>query len=287
MARVNVTVKELQVRGVRCPVRCAGREGAPETVVFLHGNPGSSEDWADLLPSVGQLARAVAPDLPGYGRAGRPWPFDYGVPSYVAHVRELLDQLGIRRAHWVLHDLGGVWGLAFAAAYPSMVESLTLINVGVLPGYRWHKFARVWRTPGLGELSQLLASRATFGWLVSAENPRPLPRPFVDRMYADMDRGSRRATLAIYRSIADIGALSLECGHKLAPHRIPALVLWGTGDKMLDHAKYADAQRQFFDVEAVHRLERCGHWPFIDEPDRVRQLIVSFLGTRFARATRS
>jgi pimeloyl-ACP methyl ester carboxylesterase len=277
---VLVRIEDLEVLGVRCPVRIAGRDDARETVVFLHGNPGSSEDWLGLLPSVGELARAIAPDLPGYGRAARPWPFPYDVPSYVEHVRALLEQLGVRRAHWVLHDLGGVWGLAFAAAYPSMVESLTLINIGVLPGYRWHKFARLWRTRWLGELSQLLASRATFGWLVSSENPRPLPRAFIDRMYADMDRGSRRATLAVYRSIADIGALSLECGQKLAPHRLPALVLWGTGDRMLDHELYADAQRRFFDVQAVHRLERCGHWPFIDEPDEVRELILTFLRAR-------
>jgi pimeloyl-ACP methyl ester carboxylesterase len=264
-------------------VRFAGPDEARETVVFLHGNPGSSEDWADLLPSVGERARAIAPDLPGYGRAGRPWPFDYGVPSYVAHVRALMDQLGVERAHWVLHDLGGVWGLAFAAAYPEMIASLTLINIGVLPGYRWHKFARLWRTPWLGELSQLFASRTLFGWLVSGENPRPLPRAFIDRMFADMDRGSRRATLAIYRSISDIGGLSAECGRKLAPHRIPAVVLWGTGDRMLSHEVYADRQREFFDVQAVHRLEGCGHWPFIDEPARVRELILSFLGPRLGQ----
>ena len=73
------------------------------------------------------------------------------------------------------------FSLAWAMAHPEQVGSLTLLNTGALPGYRWHKFARIWRTPLLGELFQLTATRAAYRHLINADNPKPLPAAFIDR----------------------------------------------------------------------------------------------------------
>lgn len=58
----------------------------------------------------------------------------------------------------VAHDFGGPWALAWAARNPDVLASATLINTGVLIGYRWHRYARVWRTPVLGEVFRATAS---------------------------------------------------------------------------------------------------------------------------------
>lgn len=70
---------EVVVDGVRSPVIQRGLQDATEAVVFVHGNPGPSSDWIDLLGRVGSFARAIAPDLPGYGRADKPRDFNYSV----------------------------------------------------------------------------------------------------------------------------------------------------------------------------------------------------------------
>ena len=62
----------LTVDGLRTPVIEAGPDVASEAVVFLHGNPGSSSDWADLVARTGEFGRAVAFDMPGFGRADKP-----------------------------------------------------------------------------------------------------------------------------------------------------------------------------------------------------------------------
>jgi pimeloyl-ACP methyl ester carboxylesterase len=275
------------VGGVRSSVREIGpiaardREhaGASEAVVFVHGNPGSSEDWVDLMTRVGTFARAVAPDMPGFGKAERPRSFEYTVDGFARHLGGLIDRLGVDRAHLVLHDFGGPWGLAWAAEHLDRVASLTLIDVGVMPGYRWHKFARVWRTPVVGELTQLVTTRGAFRLALSADNPRPLPRAFLDRMYDDMDWGMRRAILALYRATDDLGELSRRVTHRPDFRKVPTLVVWGTGDAYLP-VRYAEEQRRYFDVVEVDLFERCGHWPFIDEPDRVGDAITSFLRPR-------
>ena len=271
----SISTRNLTIDGVRSLVRTSGAGEGDQAVVLLHGNPGSSEDWLDLLAAIGEFSRAIAPDMPGYGKADRSREFDYTVAGYARHFSGLLRGLGVRRAHLVLHDFGGPWGLAWAAEHSEAVASLTLINVGILPGYRWHKYARIWRTPVLGELFQISATRPAFRFLLNADNPRRFPDAFVDRMFDDADWGMKRAVLKLYRATPDLDGLSRNLGEALKPLTLPTLVLWGDGDKYLP-ASYAEVQKRYFNAE-VHVMPGCGHWPMIDEPDHVRDLVIPFL----------
>ena len=106
-SEVSISTLEVSVRGVRSPVLTAGPPDGTEAVVFVHGNPGPADDWRELLTRAGELGRAIAPDMPGYGRADKPKDFSYSIDGYAEHLAALLDQLGITRAHIVAHDFGG------------------------------------------------------------------------------------------------------------------------------------------------------------------------------------
>jgi pimeloyl-ACP methyl ester carboxylesterase len=95
----SLRVSQVRVSGVRSPVLEAGPPGADEAVVFVHGNPGSSQDWVDLAQAVGAFGRAVAIDMPGFGQADKPPDFNYTVEGYARHLESALEQLGVRRAH--------------------------------------------------------------------------------------------------------------------------------------------------------------------------------------------
>jgi pimeloyl-ACP methyl ester carboxylesterase len=280
-ARASALVRnEPLVDGLRTPILHAGDPAADEAVVFVHGNPGSGEDWRALLVGVGAYARALAPDMPGFGRADKPPAgFDYTVEGYAHHLRALLDIHGVRRAHLVGHDFGGPWMLTWAAMQPHRVASVTLINSGVLLGYRWHALARIWRTPLLGELFQATTTRPAFRLLLKLGNPRGLPRDFVERMFDDYDAGTRRAVLRLYRATSHPDRAALALQQTLVPHRIPALVVWGRADPYIP-PRQAELQRQTFDVKRVVMLERSGHWPFADDPDAVAAAVLPFLRAR-------
>jgi pimeloyl-ACP methyl ester carboxylesterase len=64
----TLTQTILTVDGIRSPLLQAGPPQATEAVVFVHGNPGSSQDWARLVERTGRLARAVAWTTRGSGR---------------------------------------------------------------------------------------------------------------------------------------------------------------------------------------------------------------------------
>jgi pimeloyl-ACP methyl ester carboxylesterase len=176
----------------------------------------------------------------------------------------------------VLHDFGGPIGLAWAATEPDRLASITLIDTGVLPGYRWHRLARIWRTPVLGELFQRITTRRAFRAALNRAEPRGLPRAFVDRMYDHYDGRTRRAVLRLYRATGDPSANARELAQLLGPRDVPALVVWGEHDAYLP-ASFARRQRDAFPSADVHVLPASGHWPHVDAAETVERLLMSFL----------
>lgn len=274
--------RELIVDGVRTPYLEAGPIESPEAVVFVHGNPGSGEDWRSLMSQVGGFARALAPDMPGFGQADKPKDFEYTVAGYARHLGAWLAQLGVMRAHLVLHDFGGPWGLAWASTDPGKAASVVLINTGILAGYRWHYLARIWRAPVVGEIFHATTTRPAFRLLLKHGNPRGLPRAFLDRMYDDYDRGTRRAILKLYRATSEPGRDALELSRALHPLKLPALVVWGRHDPYLSYL-YAARQRETFPDAQVVVLDDSGHWPFVDNPEAVAETVIPFLKTTLSQ----
>ncbi|MGH2886387.1 MAG: alpha/beta fold hydrolase [Solirubrobacteraceae bacterium] len=264
------------IDGLVTPVSSVGDADSTEGVVFVHGNPGSRRDWDDLLSRVAPFARAVAIDMPGFGGAERPRDFDYTVEGCARFLGSALDQLGIERAHLVLHDFGGPWGLEWAIGDPERLASAVLINTGVLVDYHWHYLAKIWRTPVAGEAFQATTTRSGLRMALRHGNPRGLPRAFVDRMYDHSDAGTTRAVLSLYRATDDPGGVGRRHADALAPLDRPALVVWGAHDPYLPVA-LAERQREAFPSAEIAILEESGHWPFADDPDGVGRYVEPFL----------
>jgi pimeloyl-ACP methyl ester carboxylesterase len=268
-----LATNDLVIDGVRCAVSDSD-PSRREAVVFVHGNPGPMDDWEAMIPAVAPFARAVAMDLPGYGRAEHPRRFGYTIDGYARYLGRLLDQLAVDRAHLVLHDFGGPWGLRWAMDHAARVGSITLINCGVLDGYRWHGFARVWQTPVLGELSMLAATKGGMKKALNAMNPKPLPDTFFDRVWEYMDWGHKRAVLKLYRA-------SKHLGERVPPvpefaKTLPVCVIWGAEDPFIP-VEFAGKQKAHFPLAEVHVLRGLGHWPFLDSAEAVRKPLVEFL----------
>lgn len=256
----------------------AGPPEATAAVVFLHGNPGSADDWEPLVAAVGETGvRALAFDLADFGETPAPAGFEHSAGGYAAFVEAALAALAVERPHLVLHDFGGPIGLTWAATQAGRLDSLTLIDTGILPGYKWHRLARIWRTPVLGEIFQATTTRGAFRRAIDGSEPRGLPLPFVEGMFDHYDRRTRRAVLKLYRATAEPGAPDPRLLAALRAADPPALVIWGGGDPYLP-ASYAERQRDFLPRAEVHVLPHSGHWPFADDPAAVERLLLAFLG---------
>jgi pimeloyl-ACP methyl ester carboxylesterase len=250
----------------------AGAPGADAAVpLYLHGVPTNSDDWIAFLKGSG----GIAPDLPGFGRSGKPGSLTYTIDEYDRFIERFLDLAGVQRVSLVVHDWGAV-GLAFAQRCPERVERLVVINaVPLLPGYRWPRTARIWRTPVLGELAMGTTNRRLLRFLSRESNatPGPLPEEWLDSVLRHFDQGTQRAILRLYRSSPP--AVLEAAGAQLGALGMPALVVWGTRDPYIPE-RFARAYAGALGEAELIELPDAGHWPWLDRPDAI-DAVVDFL----------
>lgn len=254
----------------------ATTEAAREVAVpplYLHGVPTNSDDWLPFLERTGGLA----PDLPGFGRSGKPGSLHYTIAEYDRFLERFLDLVEVERVSLVVHDWGVV-GLAFAQRCPERIERIVAINaIAFLPGYRWHRTARLWRTPVVGELVMGSTNRRLLRFTSKESNatPGPMPSAWLDTVLDHFDQGTQRAILRLYRSSPpDVLAAA---GSQLARLTMPALVVWGTRDPYIP-ARFGRAYAEALPNAELLELADAGHWPWLDRPDAIDR-VVGFLGT--------
>jgi pimeloyl-ACP methyl ester carboxylesterase len=272
VAPSTIEERTLEVDGVRAFYRQVEGSGVP--TVYCHGNPTHSEDW---LPFLERGGPAIAIDMPGWGRSDRPDPsrFDYSMHGLAAFLDRALEELGIEEHKLVVHDWGSL-ALIGAQRRPQRVKRLVLINaVPLLPGYRWHWVARVWRRRGLGEFSNATTTKPVMALMLrQARGDRSaMPRSLVEMIWRHWDRGTKRATLGLYRD-ADPPRLA-AAGRDLGLLACPSLVLWGGRDPYIA-TRFANAYAEALPAAELDVREDAGHWPWIDDPSLIDR-VVDFL----------
>jgi len=143
--------------------------GTGTAFVFLHGNPGSSHLWRNVLPRVGS-GRLLAPDLIGMRRSGKP-DIPYLFADHARYLDAWFDALDLDGVVLVGHDWGGALAFDWAARHPERVLGIAFLESIVKP-MSWDDLSlqardrsKAIRTPGVGEdmvLDQNLFVRQAF-----------------------------------------------------------------------------------------------------------------------------
>ena len=274
-----ITTQRMTVEGLNTSVLIGGAGRTGEAVVFVHGNPDAGSDWMPLMTRVAEVAMVVAPDLPGFGNADPRPDGDYTIYGYARFLDGVISRLGIDRVHLVAHDFGGPFAAAWAADHPQKVASVTFINTGVLLGYRWHRMARVWQTPVLGELSMRFLTERMAVKMLARENPG-LSLAWVQTIVRHlMPDKTRKAVLRLYRSTrpGDMDQLAA----RLRQHDHDAQVLFGDADAYIP-VEQARRQVEVFPRVEVRVLPGLGHWCWLENTELVADHLLAFLKEKLA-----
>ena len=262
---------QVRVQGHDVHVTTAGN-GPP--ALFLHGVPDTAELWHDVVAGAAARFSCFAPDFQGLHRSRRNPSFDYSFAGYANWVEDLVTALGLSQPiHLVVHDWGGLIGLAWACRNPQRLASVLVLNSVFDPRYRGHLLALLWRTPGVGELVMRLLSKP---WVLarglrgSGHASNAVDTGFPAFATAD----SRDVILQLYRS-ADMPALAeWRPAFEALARQVPVEVLWGLPDPYIP--KWVAGT---FCTERVSFIGGAGHWVPLRAPERV----VAALGSRLAR----
>jgi pimeloyl-ACP methyl ester carboxylesterase len=271
----SIETGSVMVDGVSTFFRRVSGDGPP--AVFVHGNPTHSEDWQPFLQRM--TGPALAFDLPGWGRSAKPsvTEFDYSMTGLARFVLRFLQRMAVEDYALVVHDWGGL-ALISAQEEPERVRKLVIANaVPLLPGYRWHRLARIWRTRGIGELSNRIWTRgvADLGMRESRGDWSRHDPAFVDMVWDHFDASTRAAMLALYRS-ADPPELA-AAGERLGSLRCPSLVVWGMRDRYIP-SRFGSAYAERLPNSELLELPEAGHWPWLDAPEAIDR-VIRFLAT--------
>jgi pimeloyl-ACP methyl ester carboxylesterase len=239
-----------------------------DPVLYLHGVPTSSDDWLPFLAQTGGLA----PDLLGFGRSGKGGHLDYSIEGHADFIEWFLREQRIERVRLVVHDWGAGGGLAFAQRAPERVSRLVIIDaLPLLPGYRWHRPARLLRQPLLGELIMGSTTRGLFARLLRQGGPWSDEQVAV--VWKQLDQGTQRAILRLHRSAGE--QRLAQAGQHLTRLQAPALLIWGERDPWFPPSlsgQYANVLPH----STQHRVPNAGHWPWMEDPT-VIDTIAAFL----------
>jgi haloalkane dehalogenase len=242
-------------------------------VLLVHGYPESSYMWRDVLPAVTAAGfRAVAPDLAGLGDSppDRPGTWE----RHVAALQRFVAEQELERVTVVVHDWGGMIGLAWACEHPDAVAGLVISNTGFFPDGKWHGFAKGMRTEGQGEELVAAFTREGLEGMLRSLSPG-IADSAIDEYWKGFDGDDRRAMqLEFYRSM-DFEKLAPYEG-RLAALGVPTLLLWGADDPF---APVAGAHR--FKREIPHAdlrvVDDAGHFVYEDAPEEAAGAIREFL----------
>jgi len=263
-------------------------EGLGEPVVMLHGNPTWSFYYRDLVLALREQHRTLVPDHIGCGFSDKPpdAEYRYTLSQRVDDVEAFLEKVDSGDAlTLVLHDWGGMIGMAYALRHPQKVKRLVLMNTAAfhLPAEMQvpARIAAV-RNTRLGaycvQRFNLFCRGAT--WMATVKR---MPKEVRDAYCAPYKTFDDR--LAILRFVQDIPLApgdpaydtvsEVEAGLK-SFNETPILLLWGLTDFVFD-GRILEIFEKHWPHAEVHRFPKAGHYVLEDAVDEIPQMIQSFI----------
>jgi haloalkane dehalogenase len=264
-------------------------EGAGDPVLMIHGNPTWSFYYRELIRRLATDYRTVVPDHIGCGLSDKPLPerYDFRLKTRIADLAALVDHLALPpRLTLVVHDWGGMIGMALAVQRPEAVKRLIVLNTAAFlpPGNkRLPLRLRLVRNWGF------LSAPAVLGLNLFARSALLMAshRRLADDVKAGLTApynswNNRRATL---RFVQDIPVAPRDPGYDIVRTvgqklqrlaRRPMLICWGERDFVFDR-DYLDEWRKRFPDAEVHSFPDAGHYVLEDESDKIAVLVEDFL----------
>ncbi|HUO09666.1 MAG TPA: alpha/beta fold hydrolase [Phycisphaerae bacterium] len=265
------------------------RDGAP--VLMVHGNPTWSFYYRRLISALSSRYRVIAPDHIGMGLSERPDEsrYDFTLARRVSDLEALVDSLELRQPlTLVVHDWGGMIGMAWASRHPERVARIIVLNTGAftLPKSK----AMPWqltlaRTPVVGALLVRGLNAFSRGAVKDCVM-RPLSPEAARGYLAPYDSWFNR--LAVHRFIQDIPlkpgdrAWDIVAGveeNLLQFRHVPMLICWGMKDFVFDE-HFLNRWIELFPKAGVHRFDNAGHYVLEDAHEQIIPLVQQFLGAR-------
>lgn len=272
-ARYLVAPADMRTVGPwRLHVRDTGPRDAP-AVVFLHGFGSSLQTWDAWAEGLSDKYRVIRLDLPGNGLSPPDPAHDYTDARSLQLLLALLDELGVQRASWVGHSMGGRIAWTLAARHPERTDRLVLVAPDGFASFGF-EYGKPMAVPASWGLMRYALPKAVLRMNLQAAYARP--QSLTDGLttrYHDLLRapGARQAMLERLQQ-----TVLQEPWPLLSKIRAPTLMVWGEADAMIPF-KHAQDYLQAIAGSRLVALPATGHLPQEEAPQASLPAVAAFL----------
>ncbi|MDL1982083.1 MAG: alpha/beta fold hydrolase [Deltaproteobacteria bacterium] len=264
-------------------------EGSGDPIIMIHGNPTWSFYYRNLVTALSPQFRTIAVDHIGCGLSDKPdtKTYDYRLKTRINDLETLLDRLNLKeKLTLVVHDWGGMIGMAYAIKYPERIKRIIIMNTAAFFPPKNKKLpVRLRLIRDVCPFARL----AVLGFNIFAYSAlfmatrKGLSKDVKSGLIAPYNCWKNR--IATLKFVQDIPLSENDPGYNLVKHvdknlhklsDIPMLICWGRHDFVFDLSYLAEWQRRFPDAE-VHTFSEAGHYVLEDEPEKVIALVKEFL----------
>jgi pimeloyl-ACP methyl ester carboxylesterase len=237
--------------------------GSGPAIVMTHGLGDSAALWAPLAEALADSYRLVSWDMRGHYRSEVPHDLaDYTQDIVVEDLRALSDHLGLEKAVYGGHSLGGYTALRFYEKYPERVAGLVLHAAG--PGYRNAEGSQAW-TDRLAGIADKQETRFGLDARVSAKELRT-GAPQLGEISQHVVRGITSVERGVMAHPSFTDATKIN---------VPTLAIVGENDKQyLASADYFEAKLPKGKKVVI---KDAGHPAALEQPEAVNTAIREFL----------
>jgi pimeloyl-ACP methyl ester carboxylesterase len=251
--------------------------GKGDPVVLLHGWPETWYAWHKVMPALAKNYTVIAPDLRGLGDSSK-LASGYDGNSTAEDIHQLLSKLGFNNIYLVAHDVGVQTAYSYAAAHPSNVSKLVILEAPVLGFFPPGVEDRLWhfsfhQAPDIPEMLTAGKEREYLSWFYRlAYNPEAISEADIDTYVSRYSApGGMRAGFEYYRAFP----INEEQNKELAKVKLPMPVLALGGEHSFGPAVADSMKLLATDVRGVI-VPLSGHWIPDEHPDLLIKELAKF-----------
>jgi pimeloyl-ACP methyl ester carboxylesterase len=245
--------------------------GTGPSVLLLHGLFADKEQWDSVACRLADAGyRAIAVDLPGYGKSDGFAIQRYRLERQVDVLRALTARLAIDRLDLAGNSMGGAIGALYAARYPRQVRSVAFIGapLGIVG---WDDGLREAIFRGINPFIPISTAQLDLELSLLFVTPPEFPDAKKAAIVAGYVARNRH-----YVQVWNIVNLYGGVLWQRAPPRKPTLIVWGENDRIYNVAGAEKLHRRI-PGSAVHVLPRAGHLVHVENASEVAPIYIDFL----------
>ena len=257
-------------------------EGEGAVLLFVHGTPSWSFEFRNVIKFLSKKYRCIAIDHIGFGLSEKPAKYDYTVQNHTASLLKLITHLQLNQFTMLVHDFGGIIGLAAAEQIPEKIKGLVILNTwcrSIQDEPEYKKMKMILGSPLMPLLYRYLNFSAKY-ILPAAFGERSRLTPEIHQHFLRpfSKASERNGTIAFAKSLLRDQDYYASVGKKLSILKDkPVLIIWGMKDEFITEKHLLWVQEQFPGSKVV-RYDDAGHFVLEEKSVVAGPVIAEFMG---------